>query len=77
LREWHRVCEAARWSNFSDLKRDFKLADVVGDRVIFDILHNRYRIIAILNYTQHGVLIRWIGTHADYDRLSEKEIRRI
>jgi len=77
LREWYRVTENARWSNFAELRGDFKSADLVGDRTIFDILNNRYRLIAIVNYRQHGVLVRWIGTHSDYDRLTEKEIKSL
>ena len=71
------MCEGARWSKFADLRRDFRTAVLVGDRVIFNILNNRYRVIAIVNYRQHGVLARWIGSHADQDCLTEKEIKNL
>jgi len=45
--------------------------------VIFDILNNRFRLITIVNYPKHGVLVRWIGTHAEYDRLTTKEIKNL
>jgi mRNA interferase HigB len=77
LREWYRTCEGASWSTFADLKRDFRSADLVGDRVIFNILNNRYRLIAIVNFVRHGVLVRWIGSHPEYDRLTEGEIRNL
>lgn len=77
LRQWYRICESAKWVNFADLRGDFKSADIVGDRVIFDILNNRYRLITIVNYPKHGVLVRWIGTHAEYDRLTTIEIKNL
>ena len=77
LREWYSTSEHGRWSNFAELRKNFRSADAVGDRVVFNIMNNRYRLIATVDYVQHGGLIRWIGTHVSYDRLSSEEIKRI
>ena len=36
---------------------------------IFDIRGNRYRLVCVIDFIRHGVLVLWIHTHAGYDRL--------
>lgn len=58
----------------AELRSSFPSANVVGDRVVFDIMRNRYRIVAVVDLQFHGVLIRFIGTHEDYDRIDVRTI---
>lgn len=74
LREWFLFVERASWGSFSDLRETYRSAEAVGNKVIFNIKGNSYRLIAIVNYHSKHVLIRWVGTHAEYDRLTEREI---
>lgn len=49
--------------------------DFIGDsRVIFDVGGNKYRLIAHVAYPYRRVLIKFVGTHADYDRIDPERI---
>ena len=48
---------------------------VSSDRVVFNIRGNHYRLIALVDYKLLGVLILWVGTHREYDKIDVKEIR--
>ena len=43
---------------------------LADNRVIFDISGNKYRLIAHVAYRHQRVLIKFIGTHAEYDRIN-------
>jgi|APSaa5957512535_1039671.scaffolds.fasta_scaffold130083_3 hypothetical protein len=47
----------------------FVAADIVGERTVFNIGGNKYRLVALIDYELHGVLIRFVGTHKEYDRI--------
>jgi mRNA interferase HigB len=76
LKDWYKKVDDAQWTNFSDLKADFPSADLVRgtDRVVFNVGGNKYRVIAVVDYLKHGVLIRFVGTHAEYDRIKAETI---
>jgi mRNA interferase HigB len=75
LKEWRRIVKAARWRKFEDVRRIFKDADDVDDYVIFNIRHNRYRLVTVVHYvktieerqTKGHVYIRSFLTHKEYD----------
>ncbi|MEX0696503.1 MAG: type II toxin-antitoxin system HigB family toxin [Dongiaceae bacterium] len=71
LRVWHAIVSKARWTGPSDLKRQFgTTVDFVSDnRVIFDLGGNKYRLVAHVSYTFGRVLVKFVGTHAEYDRI--------
>lgn len=74
LRLWYRIADRADWSGFADVRRDFQSVDAVGDRLIFNIGGNKYRLIVRVGYPARDLYVRWIGTHAEYDRLNRREI---
>ncbi|MBC8044582.1 MAG: type II toxin-antitoxin system HigB family toxin, partial [Rhizobacter sp.] len=50
-------------------------ADFVGDyRYVFDIGGNKYRLVAMIFFKRHTVYVRFIGTHAAYDKINAAEI---
>lgn len=54
----------------NDLKKVANSVDIIGNnRVIFDIKGNKYRIITVVLVHRQIVYIRWIGTHAEYDKV--------
>jgi mRNA interferase HigB len=71
LRKWFALVAAAEWRNPADVKLVFGGAvDFVADnRIIFDIGGNKYRLIVRVSYAYGQVLIKFIGTHAEYDRI--------
>ncbi|MEM1408255.1 MAG: type II toxin-antitoxin system HigB family toxin, partial [Bacteroidota bacterium] len=61
------------WDSLNDLKQDYPSADYVGNnRVVFNIKGNDYRLIAIVIYVSQKVYMRWIGRHAEYDKVDAK-----
>lgn len=73
---WAKIVKTARWRNFSELRATFPDADNVDGFIVFNIRHNRYRLIAAVHYakmierklTLGHVYIGGFMTHKDYDR---------
>ncbi len=75
LRAWVHIVKAADWSNPADVKCMFRSADILpNDRLVLDIRGNKYRLIAAVYYRGKRVFIRFIGTHAEYDRIDATTI---
>jgi len=65
----------ANWRSPADVKREFGTASVLRDgRVIFNIGGNKYRLVVWINYPYRVVYVRFIGTHAQYDRIDAQTI---
>ena len=77
LHAWYERVEAADWSSYADLRRDYPAADLVADKVVFNVGGNNYRVICYVPFGKRTVYILWVGTHAEYDALSEKDIRKL
>ena len=75
LRIWYSQAEEADWKMPNDIKLDYASASILLDnRVVFNIKGNRYRLIVRINY-DYGILwIRFIGTHAEYDKINAAKI---
>jgi mRNA interferase HigB len=68
LEAWYRIAKAAEWKDTHDIRADFNSVDFVADnRVIFDIGGNKYRLVVRVSYRFKQVLIKFVGTHAEYD----------
>jgi len=69
------VVEEAEWQNLNDIKTDFNSVDyVTNERYVFNIRGNNYRIIAVIIFVGGVFSIRFIGTHAEYDKIDAKLI---
>ncbi len=77
LREWYRAAEKATWTRFADIRSHFGSADQVGDRVVFNIKGNEYRLIVFVNYKAGVVLVKWVGNHREYSKLTRKDIENL
>lgn len=75
LRAWFREVEESNWVGPSDVRARYASASILpGDRVVFNIKGNRYRIVVAVKYPFHCVYIRFIGTHAEYDAIDAETI---
>lgn len=75
LRAWHSLVSRAEWQGPADVRKMFNTADFVGDsRVIFDIGGNKYRIVAHIAYRYRRVLIKFVGTHKEYDAIDAETV---
>ncbi len=76
LNFWFHSVTSRKWANINDLRQDFNSVDYVGNhRFVFNIKGNTYRLVAIISFNAQKVYIRFIGTHADYDKI--KDIKHI
>jgi mRNA interferase HigB len=72
LNNWYRAVELADWSNFHEMKLMFGSVDAVGnDRFVFNIKGNSYRVVAMIFFDVRTVYVRFVGTHAEYDKLKD------
>ena len=72
---WNAEAKAATWKNPHDIKRRFRSADFLpGNRVIFDIGGNKYRLIVVAQYTAGVLDVRFAGDHKEYDRVDAARI---
>ena len=70
LRSWHAIAAKADWTSPSDVKAAYRTASIVGNRrVVFDIGGNKYRLVVRIDYEHRIVFVRFVGTHAEYDRI--------
>lgn len=70
LDAWQKDVEAATWGTPQDIKNRYRSADFLSDnRVIFNIKGNSYRLVVKVRYQNRLVVVEWIGTHAEYDKV--------
>lgn len=71
LKVWYALAIKAEWTGPADVKQAFgNTVDFVADnRIVFDISGNKYRLIVHVAYPFKRVLIKFIGTHAEYDKI--------
>lgn len=76
LKNWFQIVDKADWNAPADVKRMFgTTVDFIGDnRLIFDIGGNKYRLVVHVAYAFRRVLIKFIGTHAEYDNIDPETI---
>jgi mRNA interferase HigB len=75
LMEWYDIVSEADWSNVNDVKQTFNSADYVGnERMVFNIKGNRYRLVAAVIFSIRTVYIKFIGTHAEYDKIDVETV---
>ena len=72
---WKQVVEQANWKMPTEVKAIFGSADVVGgNRIVFDICGNSYRIIVQCNYAAGVALVRFAGSHSEYDNIDVTKV---
>lgn len=75
LKIWYRETEKSDWSSIQDLKREYPSASILkNNRIVFNIKGNDYRLVAKFNFEYQLCWIRFIGTHAEYDKINANEI---
>ena len=75
LNAWFQETNKAYWKNPNEIKKEYPSASILNDnRVVFNIKGNKYRLIVKINYDYQMLWIRFIGTHAEYDKINANEI---
>jgi mRNA interferase HigB len=75
LKSWFREVGRVDWRTPADIRQRYATASFLSDnRVCFNIGGNKYRLIVRVIYRHHAVYVRFIGTHAEYDRIDANEV---
>ncbi|MDT0651878.1 type II toxin-antitoxin system HigB family toxin [Autumnicola edwardsiae] len=75
LKTWYRETEKSNWSSINEIKNEYPSASILKDnRIVFNIKGNNYRLIVKFNFEYQLAWIRFIGTHAEYDKINTNEI---
>jgi mRNA interferase HigB len=75
LNKWYAFCKKANWNTISEIKTTFPSLDYIGnDRYVFNIKGNKYRLVAMIFFDIRTMFIRFIGTHAEYDKIDSTTI---
>jgi mRNA interferase HigB len=70
LETWFKICRKADWNNFNELQITYPDAFPVGDdRVVFDLKGNKFRLVVRISFRFKTMQIKWIGTHAEYNKI--------
>ena len=76
LQEWYHELVKCDFTNFNELKRVYGNASLVADdRVVFNIMGNKYRLVVRIVFDFKAIQIKWFGTHAEYDKINVTTIQ--
>ena len=74
--EWYSELQRGNFENFNELKRVYGNASLAGDdRVIFNIMGNKYRLVVRIVFEYKAIQIKWFGTHAEYNKIDVSKIK--
>lgn len=75
LQAWFREVEKVDWDTPAEVRRTYPRASILaGNRVVFNIKGNNFRLVVYINYPYRTVYIRFVGTHAEYDRIDAERV---
>lgn len=76
LQEWYYELVECNFKNFNELKKVYGNASLVADdRVVFNIMGNKYRLIVRIVFDFKAIQIKWFGTHAEYDKINVTSVQ--
>ncbi|MDF5719009.1 MAG: type II toxin-antitoxin system HigB family toxin [Rhizonema sp. PD37] len=68
LSNWYRIATKAQWKSLIELQQVFPKAEAVGSFTVFNLKGNKYRLIVSIDYEGQLIYIKYILTHAEYDK---------
>ena len=68
LKHFREIVNNSNWTTPIEVIKTFKDADKVKEQWVFNICHNKYRLIAKVWFKNQKVLIQYILTHKEYDK---------
>lgn len=70
LERWYRIAKAAHWASTDDVQAAAPKAKVLNsDRVRFEVAGGNYRLVAAFDFRRQIVFVKFVGTHAEYDKV--------
>ncbi|ADR21956.1 toxin RelE [Marivirga tractuosa] len=75
LKTWYDTAINSQWKTPNDVKNTYANASILKDeRVVFNIKGNSYRLVVKFNFEKQWIFIRFIRTHAEYDKIDANNI---
>ena len=75
LKAWYQTARSADWPSPAAVKSTYGAACILAsDRVCFNIAGNKYRLVVQISYGNRIIFVRFIGTHAEYDRIDASSV---
>ena len=72
---WRAIAETAQWNTPEEVKKSHPKASILkGSRVVFNIKANDYRLVSLMDYKAGIVMIRFFGTHEEYDKVNAETV---
>ncbi|TLY93371.1 MAG: type II toxin-antitoxin system HigB family toxin [Gammaproteobacteria bacterium] len=72
---WRAIAETAQWKAPGEVKASHPKASILkSSRVVFNIKANDYRLVALVNYESGIMIIRFFGTHEEYDKIDAETV---
>lgn len=75
LQSWHDEAVKARWLSPQDIKQQYRSASICANqRVVFNIAGNKYRLVVEMQYRAGIAWVKFVGTHAQYDKINVETV---
>jgi mRNA interferase HigB len=68
LDDWYIIANKANWRNLVEVQAVYSQAEAVGNFTVFNIKGNKYRLIASIAYEKQVIYVKYVLTHAEYDK---------
>ena len=76
LQEWYHELVNCGFKNFNELKQVYQNTSIIADdRVVFNIIGNKYRLVVRIIFDFKAIQVKWFGTHAAYDKIDVTTIQ--
>ena len=75
LNSWYEEAVKATWKTPQDTKTQYRNASICGNnRVVFNIAGNKYRLVVEMQYRAEIAWVKFVGTHAQYDKINVETV---
>lgn len=75
LKTWYETARTSAWKTPNDVRSTYANASILkNERIVFNIKGNSYRLVVKFNFEKQWIFIRFIGTHAEYDKIDANTI---
>ena len=75
LKTWYDTAMNSIWETPNDVKKTYANASILkNSRIVFNIKGNSYRLVTKFNFEKRWIFIRFIGSHADYEKIDANAI---
>jgi mRNA interferase HigB len=67
---WYRLAKAAQWATTNDIQMSVPKAKLLNrERVRFEVAGGNYRLVIAFDFRRQIAFVKFVGTHAEYDRI--------